>query len=291
MVNIYLTRHAFSCANLQKEIGMYSLLKSRFKKDPSITLWGMIGTIKKSNDYSKGKITVYVSCLTRTWMTAILLYNYSHIHLMVSPYAKEQDFIVFNDDNFPLNFKDQCKKLMEFLDYVYANEMIKKRRVMVEIYGTGIVFDTENPIYSSFDYERKRVNFEPKIKGLPNIPISSTKDLDKIKVDTAEYTEEANISIHPLDFMESDSQLFVSWLLTQPTSIKDEYHCILHSNIISNYIEETFGIKKKDNPFRKQNTWTLKLNVNKSHIITSFSLQGGVPQPKLIGNYSEPICK
>ena len=76
------TRHAFSCNNLNKHLGILPHLY-KADADPQLTIYGILNTFLYSqSNKNKQKFTfkhndpkqVYVSILIRTWMTATLLY-------------------------------------------------------------------------------------------------------------------------------------------------------------------------------------------------------------------------
>jgi hypothetical protein len=77
------------------------------------------------------EITVYVSCLIRTWMTAILLYQtYETIHLIIAPYLKEEGDTA---GNLPLPLREQIHKMNEFLKYVDFLQLNKPKTIYLRI--------------------------------------------------------------------------------------------------------------------------------------------------------------
>jgi hypothetical protein len=118
-------RHAMSCNN-QKDIkggilglGLGSALDRVFELDPSLAVWGILQTLYKAKDdlftdsSSTGTRRVFVSCLFRTWATAILLHgpNVKDLTLVVSPYLKEAGI---GDGNMPKKFSEQMISLRVF---------------------------------------------------------------------------------------------------------------------------------------------------------------------------------
>jgi hypothetical protein len=99
-----ITRHAHSCNNLKEQkVDKLSVFDRTSEHDPGITIYGMLATLLKTtrlnnletsiekDRYQSNK--VYVSCLVRTWMTAIMLYlpNISeNLELVISPFIKEK---------------------------------------------------------------------------------------------------------------------------------------------------------------------------------------------------------
>lgn len=91
--NIIFTRHAFSVANIYKErvsshiLGTSgklfdkSFYNQQLEKDAKLSLYGIISTINYSDEFVKklnvipqNNCNIIVSCLIRTWMTALCLY-------------------------------------------------------------------------------------------------------------------------------------------------------------------------------------------------------------------------
>lgn len=93
-------RHLESCNNLKDQKGGTGLDKDL---DPGASMWGVLQglCISEQNeglliDDEKTKVDVHVSCLVRTWMTAILIYlpllsSVGTLHLKISPFLKETD--------------------------------------------------------------------------------------------------------------------------------------------------------------------------------------------------------
>jgi broad specificity phosphatase PhoE len=125
----YFTRHAFSCANLEKKLGTTRRITSFFNKeyDPSLTRYGIITTLLQNFVVTdepalsefKSKGIVYVSPLIRTWQTAILIYGSIEcdvpLKLIISPFIKETGS---TNDNMPLPIEKQLDKMNSFLQYL-----------------------------------------------------------------------------------------------------------------------------------------------------------------------------
>lgn len=130
---ILITRHAFSCANLKKLKG--DSFGQATEPDPSLTLWGILLTLIQSDNIPAEPVTtisssspvkhIYVSCLIRTWETAVLLYGPSHAHLrlIISPYVKEEGI---TNDNLPKPIDQQIQKLRQFLEYLHLIRTFNK---------------------------------------------------------------------------------------------------------------------------------------------------------------------
>jgi hypothetical protein len=116
---IQITRHARSCNN---EVKFKIHLK---ETDPSIVNRGIIQTIlfAEENRTKFESNYVYVSCLLRTWITAICLYSIGQTDLIlhISPYLKEKYTkssikYVKETGNHPVPLSKSIPKLLEFLN-------------------------------------------------------------------------------------------------------------------------------------------------------------------------------
>ena len=114
-----ITRHAHSCNNLkegksdsntqflktyiplvgkkiQGAVKNYNFFDRTSEHDPGLSFYGVLATLLKTSRISGryNSDTVFVSCLVRTWMTAILLYlpNITNdtLTLVISPFIKEK---------------------------------------------------------------------------------------------------------------------------------------------------------------------------------------------------------
>jgi hypothetical protein len=90
-------RHLESCNNLKDQKGGTGLDKDL---DPGASMWGVLQGLCISSQNEglldqgeKMSVDVHVSCLVRTWMTAILIYLplTGVLHLKISPFLKETD--------------------------------------------------------------------------------------------------------------------------------------------------------------------------------------------------------
>jgi hypothetical protein len=122
--NFYISRHLRSCNNIVDDLKLNVLKKIA---EPSLSLWGTLTGLSLTRDL-KGRYNdrVYVSCLLRTWITAIIEYlphsRNNTITLVVSPYIKEKHakgVASYADwGNFPADFKTQINKLIHFFEFL-----------------------------------------------------------------------------------------------------------------------------------------------------------------------------
>lgn len=129
--DIEFTRHAYSCNNLKDknlETKMGAIASSAFDDprkdwDPSLTIIGIICSVKKSEQLrfiEQEVLKVCVSCLIRTWETAILLYiQYcSVLELNILPYLKEEEPKRLKRGNYPIQLKWQMYELDIFINTI-----------------------------------------------------------------------------------------------------------------------------------------------------------------------------
>ena len=103
------TRHGFSCNNATDTSGWLKKQLNVFKKvtEPHLTDYGIVKTITigQKNAQKYNSTTVFVSCLLRTWETAVLLYLPNlglndNLNIIVSPFLKEKHG-TFKRGNYP----------------------------------------------------------------------------------------------------------------------------------------------------------------------------------------------
>ena len=269
------TRHSYSCNNSIKTINFYNKLK-----DPNLTIWGIQRTLEKSSENPKlyNSPYVFVSCLIRTWCSAILLYlpNIDSITLVVSPFIKEKHNTLFQGldiGNNPDNIKTQFNKFNNFLKV--AHSYCEKQNINIENKNIIIYFHKE--FYLTFIIKRDKNNLiviENNFKNIKNNkpykyiesnedPNSNILTDEKIKEDIIFYKKNTNIN------------KFIEWiyLLTKPKKDDDpdnifnniklnNIHCVLHSNIMQEYLKsintKIYNNSEKNNIF-KTNSWSIDI--------------------------------
>ena len=194
---IIFTRHAFSVANLYKErvsthlfgLGKYtefvdkSFWNQQSEKDAKLSLYGIISTIeyskkfaekiKKINETEKIAInvsngcTIIVSCLIRTWMTALCLYlpiiesvnNNVKINLVIGDYIKEDGW---TPDNTPEKIDLQIKNITLFLKF------LKDYKLMSDVF--------KNNVNVNIKFGTKTVEIKIPVKN--NLSVNNNKNLE-----------------------------------------------------------------------------------------------------------------
>ena len=190
----YISRHLNSCNNMVDDI-KWTNPTYKFS-EPPLSMWGVIsGLALQRNPLGNFQNKVYVSCLVRTWMTAIIEYlPYVHlqrkigkiINLIVSPYIKEEDLSnkyyvgqTIDKGNMPININEQIEKIQYFFSFLvliqkyfkqmksktmsenniqsYNNNIIKIQKNLDEILLDG---NTINIIFPSFDRRDVKISLE-----------------------------------------------------------------------------------------------------------------------------------
>jgi len=199
----YISRHLRSCNNIIDDKDLSTLRKFA---EPALSLWGTLtGLSLERNIEGTFYNKVYVSCLVRTWMTAIIQYlpycSNNKIYLIVSPYIKEKHNKLLKQadlGNLPVNFSEQIKKLQQYFDFLtiinlFLNDSIKNdykisnssvtqqikehlNKVLTENTEIFIDFPTEKKSFK-LNYKNKKLNlltpidknFNPYSKNVPRV--------------------------------------------------------------------------------------------------------------------------
>jgi hypothetical protein len=276
-----ITRHGYSCNNINVSI----LEKGIFSdSDPSLSIWGIIETFnhgKKNIEYFNSN-NIYVSCLVRTWITAILLYihhinkinsNNKIIILNIVPFLKEKhnNLIVLKDrGNLPEVFNKQINKVILLLKYCFSilNEeeikLFKDLTIIIksfDLYNISIYINNKLNIKTEINYiKRKKLNTVPGLIKLTDIKLKTYNTytfndnneyinyLNKIKLQTIK----SNINYNKLTINNIlNTSLYNKYKITTPNY---EYKGITfyekYKNInyfINWYIDNKFKSKYFDN--------------------------------------------
>jgi hypothetical protein len=130
----YVSRHLNSCNNMVDNI-KWTNPSYKFS-EPPLSMWGVIsGLALQREPLGNFQNKVYVSCLVRTWMTAIIEYlphtslqrnkGAKSLNLVVSPYIKEADLSnkyyvgqTIDTGNMPININEQIEKIKYFFSFL-----------------------------------------------------------------------------------------------------------------------------------------------------------------------------
>lgn len=183
--NFCISRHLNSCNNMVDN-ARWTNATYKFG-EPPLSMWGIIsGLSLKREPYPSfenfnNNNVVYVSCLVRTWMTAIIEYlpysNNNEITLIVSPFIKETDLSnkyyigqSIDKGNMPIDIKTQIEKLKYFFSFL---KLIKN---YLDYFITeNNLEENENNIFKQIHintYKIFGINYFNKQKIIPNTIIN-----------------------------------------------------------------------------------------------------------------------
>ena len=137
--------------------------------DPSIVNRGIIQTIIFANINRKKFESnyIYVSCLLRTWITAICLYSIGQNELIlhISPYLKEKYTWLHKKSNFkiekgnhPILLSKSIPKFIKFLNNI--SEIIKKKEELKSNQQYITNFELPNTIILKIEQNNKSNNIK-----------------------------------------------------------------------------------------------------------------------------------
>lgn len=268
------TRHGFSCNNATDTSGWVKKQLNVFKKvlEPHLTDYGIVKTItigqKNSQKYNSS--TVFVSCLLRTWETAVLLYLPNlgltdNLNIIVSPFLKEKHGM-FKTGNYPnlidnngikeLDIKTTINNFIVFLKLLnsnYSHYFNDKNlsKIIVNYngksYSMASIFTVKNPT-NIYVIQNNRNKIGGTIANNEEIIVPNQDE------NTLELTTECNPKttknyLYPnvgFDNYVYNSKenllLFILWVTKNInagifSSHNHEIHVVAHSNIMQSFID------------------------------------------------------
>jgi hypothetical protein len=253
---IQITRHARSCNN---EVKYRINLK---ETDPSIVNRGIFQTIlfAEKNRTKFESNYVYVSCLLRTWITAICLYSkgQTDLTLHISPYLKEKytwiskkKNLKIEKGNHPVPLKESIPKLLDFLNKIDTFKT-KIEKLKINSHKSTITnFKLPNKIILKIE---KTDNTTQEINIINNNNIFSiesneylTNDQIMNEQNKLYYQTDGNISkfIHWLkdnyknnNIIENQSwSIWGSSTKKQSNKINKKIHVVAHSNLMKEFLK------------------------------------------------------
>jgi hypothetical protein len=187
---VYLFRNAYSCGNYKKEVGGISRLIKTLRNDPALTMYGVLQTLLQNTDDipldsaiidGKSMFPIYVSCLMRSWQTAILLFGHRvpvgesrDLLLKITPFIKESGAGL---DNSPVSFEEQLDTITNFIAVLRGLSHIIKRE---KPKGTWSRHEFGVDYFSNIEKIERRVN---SILALTSIAVEMDGVITEIKMD------------------------------------------------------------------------------------------------------------
>lgn len=189
-VRVFLFRNAYSCGNYKKEVGGVSRLIKTLRHDPALTMYGVLQTLLQNTDDvpldpaiidGRTVYPIYVSCLMRSWQTAILLFGHRvpagesrNLLLKITPFIKESGAGM---DNSPSSFEEQLDDITNFIAVLRGLSQIIRRE---KPKGTWSRHEFGADYFSNIEKIERRVN---SILSLTSIAVEMDGDVTEIKMD------------------------------------------------------------------------------------------------------------
>jgi len=277
--NTRFVRHANSCNNANAG--------KRFGKDmePGLTVEGITNTIALANNNTNfNSNSIFVSCLYRTWCTAVLLYGQSTapLHLYISPFLKEKHTFLgigplkkeIQRGNHPKPFSHMVVKFKTFLDHIASDKVVFENlppSIRLTVYPVDWETDQEEKGgVVTVTYTKQSDNtytlYEPgtecEVKTkvqIENVPfLGEREDIDTTLVPTTSpnyigYQEDGNLKkfMNWFDYHMSKKSNFYG---ADSPDIPNPVHVVSHSNLMQGYLEELGFAKGSDKVVNVHNT-------------------------------------
>lgn len=303
-INIY--RHAFSCSNEKYYLSQKdNYFKDLRYPDPSLTIWGIDSGNKYYYSIAKKSYMVFVSCLLRTWLTAILLFmprsKFCFFSLVISPFLKESSTSEPNTGTGkPIQFKDQIVILGDFIK-VCNNMNIKLNGILnLKFFGTDTNYKffindgnmiSLNPkqIFNA-PYNKYSLNISRRYNDLISDKMiqqynNNLKTIDNkiykiiVKENILLKNNLVTSYIADKDYLSSDIEKFIDVLNVFYPNLK-EVNVIAHNNIMKRFLKQMNTEVPEEYSFIiHQNIWNIELDLLSDIKIDKVKIQSGVSKP------------
>ena len=288
--SLYIYRHAFSCANYKKELGGLSRIAKAGMRDPSLTYYGIIQTLLQDTEFvpfSANKsvlgteYVVHVSCLIRTWQTAILLFGHKvptnlperRLVLRVSPFIKESGLGL---DNMPGEVETQVKTLANFVALLRGIQVAAREKDGIDDETYGVINNKIARIValSSITVEvgdaRHEVDLTIPVKTLNNKYVNSIVQTAVSVNSSVELVKPGGMTgggEYSGFYLESDINKYIDHLLSYSDKPPKDIAVVTHNNILREFIKKckpgnTCLIQTNKGIRKKENTWGLQVQVH-----------------------------
>ena len=229
------TRHANSCNNDdagKAQIKIFTLKAFQKDNEPGLTNRGIEETIKQSRlegNHEKyyNSNNVFVSCLYRTWCTAVLLYSNGsdqELTLKISPYMKEKWDGGIHRGNHPKSIYHMVEKFKMFLNYIKDRDIDMPNQIILEVHQPE---DIDVPKYH---YNKKGGLYELES------PDCSKEDKVMAKKNIIGFQENGNL------------QKFMDWHSSRFGVPTEPVHVVSHSKIMREYVIKNAWSKDEVEP-------------------------------------------
>jgi hypothetical protein len=266
------TRHGYSCNNATDNSGWAKKQINVFKKvlEPHLTDYGILNTIivGKRNQEKYTSTAVFVSCLIRTWETAVLLYlpNISpsdNLNIIVSPFLKEKHGY-FKTGNYPnitnnkgiqeIDIKTSIDNFIVFLKLLesnYSHYFNSKNlsKIIVHYNGSQFLLNSVFTPKSGNIFKNIQSTSGGANEPSSNLEIAIPEDTNILNIKTSCDIKTTPNYLYPdvaFNYYVNNSKenllLFILWAtknLSQGnfSSYLNEIHVVAHSNIMQSFIQ------------------------------------------------------
>jgi hypothetical protein len=248
-ISFRITRHGYSCNNINISKNKKILYSD---KDPTLTSWGVFETFKHGKEHINyfNSNNIYVSCLVRTWLTAILLYihhvnkntpNNKIILLNIVPFLKEKhlNLVIAKDKgNTPDILNKQINKLILLLKYCitfFTKDDIKLFKDLtiiiksLDLYNISIYIDNKLNIKTEINFiKRDKLN---SISGLIKVKDITFKSYNNTFNDNSKKADSKIINIEYINYLKNYKKLIDS--NTKKYDSKSNFKLKLKNQIIN----------------------------------------------------------
>jgi hypothetical protein len=288
--SLYIYRHAFSCANYKKELGGLSRIAKAGMRDPLLTYYGIIQSLLQDTDFVPftpyrsvlgTEYVVHVSCLIRTWQTAILLFGHKvptnlperKLVLRVAPFIKESGLGL---DNMPGEVESQINIIANFVALLRGIQAGVREKNGLDDETYGIINNkiarivTLTSITVQVGDTRHEVNLTVPAKMLNDKYINSiaqTAVAVNSSVDLVKSTAMTGGAEYSGFYLESDINKYIDHLLSYSDKPPRDIAVVTHNNILREFIKKckpgnTCLIQTNKGIRKKENTWGLQVQVH-----------------------------
>ena len=329
---LHITRHGYSCANIldtpySKDTMMDKMNKTSIRmtqSNPSLSMYGIIQTLLVGQArygqslFEKDHLSISVSCLVRTWITAFLLYaphlnsNATQVtmHLIIQPGLREDAMGASN--TCPSNWTDAFEKfshmlkiltnLMFVLQQPQQSDNLKNLKTVFDKLSKfkkiiiWFFFPDNITMYMQFPILDHQISTSDEttklIKGITTT-FSVGEPLKTIQDTSISVTSN---SISRNDLSRSSIQDFLSFYHDAVKPTPGEVHYVVaHNNIMRSFVKWA-GIWEEESmkSLSRENSWQIILTINENGQIQSLEINRGVAYPsesELQSYRCEPLCQ
>ena len=219
------------------------------------------------------EIKVYVSCLLRTWETAVLLYrHHTTIKLVLSPFLKEYDKGFYDMGNLPETFQNQAASFLQFLEKVKERIDCQKINICLQDHTLVSFLINAPEKHAPIVKEVKKVLFIPSFRYPSEFFQYYPEGLKN-------FVEWYKRSVPEVEW----------YFPVNNTKVRESFPLVMvvcHSHLMRDYFTVTLNLEKKK---IYENLWSILLNGEANREQTSL-LKGIVPESQRKPFLENSLC-